>query len=58
MKTMADTEASICDLANDGAFNYVQLGELRFHYVSWGPKDALGPLCLHGLRSYVQTFQS
>lgn len=40
-----------------GSSAHVQLGALRFHYVSWGPPDAPVVLCLHGLRSYARTFE-
>jgi pimeloyl-ACP methyl ester carboxylesterase len=39
-----------------GRSRFLQMDGLRFHYVEWGPTDAPVVLCLHGLRSYGNTF--
>lgn len=39
-----------------GRSQFVALGNLRFHYVEWGYQEAPAVLCLHGLRSYADTF--
>ena len=41
---------------NPGEDKFILLNGLRFHYVAWGDASLPPLVCLHGLRSYGQTY--